>query len=351
MVDPKSPAPQAPNYVLPLWIAAIALVTIAGLLVVLVSRPADSKANTQPVKTFAARQANMERTSPLSPVAIIPPVRIAGAARAPAQPLTASNNLENTLQSSATDTVQAPIPPSPTPEDLRLATTVSAPIVPAVRATRVTELSGRVVLRGTPPPEIPLAMDPVCGQLHSKPATTRHYVVSPDGGLANVFVYITGGVTGIYAVPAEVPVIDQVDCQYSPYVLGVMTGQMFRVKNSDPMLHNVHLTPKVPGNLERNIAQPLQGMFTDFSLANPEVLLRIKCDVHNWMFAYVGVVPHPFFVVTDADGRFTIPGLPPGEYTIEAYHLKTHQANRGVSQRIVLDEGGRRVMEIAIKLQ
>lgn len=183
------------------------------------------------------------------------------------------------------------------------------------------EISGKVKLKGTPKPEIPIQLNEVCGKLHTKPITTRHYVVGQDSGLANVFVYVKSGAQK--TPPAgEAPVLDQLNCVYEPYVFGVVAGQKWKAKNSDPFLHNVHPTPRVAGNKEINVAQPVKGMVSELVFEKPEVLVRIKCDVHGWMFAYAGVQDHPYFAVTDKDGNFKIANLPNGKYTIEAYHLK-----------------------------
>ena len=181
------------------------------------------------------------------------------------------------------------------------------------------DITGKVTLKGTPKPEIPIQLDATCGKLQPKPVTTRHYVVGADKGLANVFVYIKQGAQKTPAA-GEGPVLDQVGCMYEPYVLGVVTGQKFKVRNSDPLLHNVHATPKT--NKEFNFAQVSKGQVNEKSFDQPEVLVRMKCDVHQWMFAYVGVVDHPYFAVTDKDGNFTIKNVPPGKYTVEAVHQK-----------------------------
>ncbi len=196
----------------------------------------------------------------------------------------------------------------------------------SVSSVTAAELSGKVKLKGTPKPEVPIQLDATCGKLHSKPITTRHYVVGQDNGLANVFVYVkTGAPKG---APGEAPVLDQVNCMYEPYVLGVMAGQKFKVRNSDALLHNVHPTPKVPGNKEVNFAQPVKGQVNEVSFDKPEVMVRVKCDVHPWMFTYIGVQDHPYFAVTDKDGNFKIANLPPGKYTIEAFHLKAGTATQ-----------------------
>jgi hypothetical protein len=199
-------------------------------------------------------------------------------------------------------------------------------------------VTGRVVLEGTPPPEIvvDLSPDARCAALHTEPLTTRHYVVGEDQGLANVFVYIREGVPEAdYPIPSEVPLLDQVDCEYVPYVMGVRAGQTFQVRNSDPTMHNVHSTPdRRTGNRGFNFAQPFKGLVSERKFTAPEVAIRFKCDVHPWMFAYVAVVDHPFFAVTDESGRFEIKDLPDGNYTIEAWHVRSHRGGTGLTQEI-----------------
>ncbi len=116
-----------------------------------------------------------------------------------------------------------------------------------------------------------------------------------------------------------------------------MVGQKLRIKNSDELLHNVHCMPKVSGNKEFNFAQPEQGQVNERIFSKREVMVKFKCDVHNWMFAYVGVVEHPYFAVTDKQGSFTITNLPPGEYTLTAYHQKSHGTGPGLSQNIKIE--------------
>ncbi|RME92318.1 MAG: hypothetical protein D6766_10265 [Verrucomicrobia bacterium] len=211
------------------------------------------------------------------------------------------------------------------------------------------EVSGKVTLEGTPPKEIQIRFDPLCGKLHNEPVTTQHWVVGPDGGLKDVFVYIKevpGGKT--YEPPADkVPVLDQVKCLYTPYVSGVMVNQKFKIRNSDPLMHNVHATPKVAGNKEFNVAQPVKGMEYVTSFPKREVLLRFKCDVHPWMFAYVGVMDHPWFAVTNEKGEYKLPaGLPPGEYTLVAYHRKAGE----LTQKITVKDGEKKVVNFTMKV-
>jgi hypothetical protein len=195
-----------------------------------------------------------------------------------------------------------------------------AAVLASFQLAGAADITGKVKLKGTPKPEIPIQLDATCGKLHDKPVTTRHFVVGADNGLANVFVYIKQGAPKSPPPAGDSPVLDQTGCMYEPYVMGVVTGQKFKVRNSDSLLHNVHATPKV--NKEFNFAQVSKGQENEKSFDQPEVLVRVKCDVHGWMFAYIGVVDHPYFAVTDKDGNFTIKNVPPGKYTVEAYHLK-----------------------------
>jgi hypothetical protein len=203
------------------------------------------------------------------------------------------------------------------------------------------DVSGKVTLKGTPPPERTIGYDDTCSKLHPTVMTTRHYVVGKDNGLANVFVYISKGLEGKKFSPStQVVELNQVGCNYNPYVFGVMVGQPVRIKNSDPLMHNIHALPKVDGNTEFNFAEPSQGDVNESKwtecIKQPEVMVKLKCDVHQWMFAYAGVQDHPFFAVTDADGNFKIANLPAGKYTLTAFHVKAHAGKSGESQEITV---------------
>lgn len=206
------------------------------------------------------------------------------------------------------------------------------------------DITGKVTVKGTPPAEKPIDFGDQCGAL-PKPAdaatTTRHWVVGKDNGLGNVFVYISKGLPAGKKYPVPPPVeINQQGCMYYPYVTGVMVGQTLKFKNSDPLMHNVHALPAVDGNQEFNFAQPNQGDVNDTkwvaSITKPEVLVKIKCEVHAWMFTYVGVQDNPYFAVTDKDGNFTIKDVPPGTYTLNAYHLKGTAGTPGIEQQVTV---------------
>ena len=212
----------------------------------------------------------------------------------------------------------------------RLATL--AVVLASLTTLSAAEITGKVKLTGTPPAEKSQQVDALCGKARNGNATvtSRHYVVGADTGLGNVFVYLKEGVSKKYDAPATGPTLDQVGCEYQPYVLGLQTGQKLEVKNSDTFMHNVHVL-STKGNKESNVAQVRQGQVNALTFDKPEVLLKFKCDVHNTMFAYVGLVDHPFFAVTDKDGNFKISGVPAGKYTVAAYHLKAGEKTAEVT--------------------
>ncbi|MGZ4962547.1 MAG: carboxypeptidase regulatory-like domain-containing protein [Limisphaerales bacterium] len=199
------------------------------------------------------------------------------------------------------------------------------------------DITGKITLKGTPPPETPIKFDQNCGAFHTTPVSTRRYVVSSDGGLANVFVYISKGAEGKkFDAPTAPVLLDQKGCMYQPYIVGAMVNQPIQIKNSDPILHNVHALPK-DSSEEFNFAQPLQGQTDERKFTKPQVLVKVKCDVHDWMLAYVGVVDNPFFAITDESGKFTIKNVPPGDYTLTAYHLKAHGTKPGETKTIKVE--------------
>jgi plastocyanin len=144
-------------------------------------------------------------------------------------------------------------------------------------------------------------------------------VVGENQALQNVFVYVKDGLGAFgFPVPAEPAVLDQDKCRYMPRVLGVRVGQPLSIRNSDPLLHNVRANPTI--NQAFNMSTPLEGVSFTRTFATREVMVPFKCDVHAWMTAYVGVLDHPYFGTTAPDGKVVLGNLPPGTYTIEAWH-------------------------------
>jgi len=183
-------------------------------------------------------------------------------------------------------------------------------------------VSGTVSLDGTAPKNDAIKMnaDPVCLREAKGPQFQETYLAE-DGKLANVFVYVKDGL-GNYAYdpPSEPARIDQKECRYHPHVFGMRVNQPLEIINSDPTLHNIHALPK--SNQEFNNGQPIQGMKMTHTFNQKEVMVPFKCDVHGWMNAYVGVLDHPYYATTDKAGKFELKDLPPGTYTIEAWHEK-----------------------------
>jgi plastocyanin len=193
---------------------------------------------------------------------------------------------------------------------------VSNPVDPATAGG----VKGSIKLEGTPPASqtINRRSDPYCEQLGE--ARTQNFVVS-NGGLQNVFVYVRDGLGQMkFPVPTAPVVMDQQGCTYTPRVFGIQTGQPLEILNSDETLHNIHALPM--NNREFNRGQPLKGLKHTHVFTTAEVMVPFKCDVHGWMNAWVGVIDHPFYAVSGTGGGFAIENMPPGTYTIEAWHEK-----------------------------
>jgi plastocyanin len=220
---------------------------------------------------------------------------------------------------------------------------VAIGVLAAVSSSYAADITGLVTLTGTPPPEIPytqLMQDPTCGALHSETPTTHFFVVGKNGEFGDVVVYlkdssgndITGKSTGQVAPSV---VLDQKGCLYTPQILAVQTGQKLTVKNSDPCIHNVHTVSKA-GNPQHNDAQMAGGADLNYAFDKPEMFMKVECDVHPWMFAWVSIFDNPWYSISDADGKFVIKDVPPGKYTIVAAHRKLGEQTQTVE---VTDKG------------
>jgi plastocyanin len=209
----------------------------------------------------------------------------------------------------------------------------------ALHTASASDITGTITLKGTPPKEkdiTPLKDDPNCGKFYTETPTTHFYVVGSKGELADVVVSlkgINGKSTGASAPPV---VLDQKGCEYTPSIFALQTGQKITVKNSDPVLHNIHDVPG-PGsaNEEKNVAQMAGSPDLTFSFSHPEEFLKFKCDVHPWMFAWVSIYDHPYFDVSAKDGTFKIANVPAGKYTLQASHRKAGT----VTQEIEVKDG------------
>ena len=190
----------------------------------------------------------------------------------------------------------------------------ATPIDPAT----VASISGTAKLDGEAPKaaKIDMSQDPAC-----KGTNSAENVVATGGNLANVFVYVKEGLGNrTFDIPKDAIKLDQSGCKYHPHVLGVMAGQNVEIVNSDPTTHNIHPTPK--DNREWNESQPPKSAPLEKNFAREEIMLPVKCNQHPWMKMYVNVTKSPFYAVTGPDGKYQIPGLPPGDYTIAFVHEK-----------------------------
>jgi plastocyanin len=204
---------------------------------------------------------------------------------------------------------------------VRLAVLVAVAIWPGV-AVADSSISGTVIFAGKVPSPRPVMMDadPICAKKHTGPVANEMLVLGSGNTMGNILVWVSKGLPDgkTWPVPQTPVVLDQQGCQYKPHVMGIMAGQPYKILNSDALPHNVHTLPKV--NTPFNRAMPATVKETTTKFDKPEPIFQVKCDVHPWMSAWIGVFTHPFFSVTSTDGKFTIPGLPAGTYEITAWH-------------------------------
>jgi plastocyanin len=135
----------------------------------------------------------------------------------------------------------------------------------------------------------------------------------------------------VFPVPTTSVVLGQKNCQYEPHVVGIQVGQTLDMITSDPTLHNVHGGGRDTANQEFNFGQAFPGQKNQHVFSTKEVMFPFACDVHKWMNAYLGVVDNPFYAVTGTDGAFSLKGLPPGTYTVEAVHEKLGRQSQMVT--------------------
>src|SRR6266508_1056763 len=201
---------------------------------------------------------------------------------------------------------------------------LAAALWPGV-ALAASTITGTGTFDGKVPNLRPLAMDaePVCAKKkHSAPVPNEMLVLGSGNTMGNIMVWVSKGLPAGKTWPApKTPVtLDQNGCVYAPHVMGIMVGQAYRILNSDGILHNIHTLPKITSSFNRAMPATVKEASTAFP--KPEPIFHIKCDVHPWMSAYIGVYTHPFFSVTSTDGKYTISGLDPGTYESTAWHEK-----------------------------
>jgi plastocyanin len=183
-------------------------------------------------------------------------------------------------------------------------------------------ITGTITFAGKAPALKPLAMDadPACAKMHKAPVPAEMLVLGNGNSMGNVMVWVSKGLPAgkTYPAPKTPVTLDQKGCVYMPHVMGIMVGQAYRILNSDGILHNIHTLPKINPAFNRGQPATVKEMTTNFP--KPENMFQVKCDVHPWMNAYIGVFTNPFYAVTGADGKFSIAGLDAGTYEITAWH-------------------------------
>lgn len=202
-------------------------------------------------------------------------------------------------------------------------------------------ITGQILFEGAVPAQTELQMDgnPECRALHPSGKVLGGDVLVTDGKVQNAFVYIKEGLEGqTFETPQAPVVVDNSTCLYKPHVSGAMVNQTIELRNSDATLHNVHAYPTK--EKQWNVGLPFQGMKLTKKFSEPEVMVKLKCDVHPWMVGFVGILPHPYFSVTGADGKFELKDLPAGSYNVEAWHerfgvqTQTVQVEEGEAKEI-----------------
>jgi plastocyanin len=218
----------------------------------------------------------------------------------------------------------------------------------AVAAAAAGSLTGAVKLDGPAPKRAPISMakEPVCAAMHSSAALTEDIVTDSAGNLENVVVYISSGLQNPDPTPPQEPaVITQDGCSYKPHVIALQANQKLRIVNVDKTSHNIH--PMPDANREWNKSQPPDAPAVEESFAREEVGIPVKCNVHPWMRAYISVFRHPYFSVTNPSGAFSIKNLPPGTYTVSAWHEKLGTQ----SQKVTVSAGEAKIVQFAFKMR
>jgi hypothetical protein len=198
--------------------------------------------------------------------------------------------------------------------------TSSIPPPTPIDQTTVGKVTGKISFDGPKPQpkRIVMDQDPACEQKHHGPVFAEDGAVNDNGTLPNVFVYVKAGAEKyIFAPPADPVVLNQDGCMYQPHVLGLMARQTLKIVSSDDTTHNIHPMPQ--NNREWNMSQTPGAVPLEQKFVNPEIMIPVKCNQHPWMRAWIGVTSNPFVAVTGNDGTFTLKGLPPGDYVIEAW--------------------------------
>jgi len=209
----------------------------------------------------------------------------------------------------------------PKKEESKAATPAATAPVDEANAATVT---GKVSFTGDKPkiPTIDMSANPACARAHSTPAKSEEVVINDNGTLRNVLLYVKGVPDRQYPTPSTAATLDQKGCMYGPHVIAVMAGQNIEIRNNDPTNHNIHPLPKINQEWNESQAPGSEPKMRTFAREEMDPPIAVKCNVHPWMRSYIAVSNTPYIAVTGDDGSFTIKGLPPGSYTVTAWHEK-----------------------------
>ena len=228
----------------------------------------------------------------------------------------------------------APLPPP--------AVNIGGPASPPPGVSGAATVRGVVKFVGTPPPRPPVALPSGCAEQHKTPPLDTSLLVRGDR-LQGALVYLEVLPDWREPPPAAEVVIDQFGCLYRPRVIAARVGQPVVILNSDPLVHNVHSEAQQNAAAAFNEIMPTAGTRLVKTFARPEVAVHLKCDIHPWMSAYVGVFAHPYFAITSESGEFQLRNLAPGEYTLRAWH----ETLGSQSQKLTVTAAGDVAVELA----
>ena len=223
------------------------------------------------------------------------------------------NTITGTASLSTSAWLHRLAPAAEAPEPSILAAGVAAPD-PSAPGT----VTGRVTFTGTPKKLKPIDMsrEPNCAKFYTGPVPSDVNLTGPDNSLQNVIVYVSAGAPDEnFAGP--VVQLKQRGCRYAPHVVAVMTNQEVWVQNDDTVTHSVH--PMAHLNQEWNRSQPPGTPPVVMHFSQPE-FIKVRCELHPWMNGVLAVFKNSHHAVSDSNGAFTLPSLPPGKYTVTAWH-------------------------------
>ncbi|MBV9086030.1 MAG: hypothetical protein JOY79_00975 [Acidobacteriaceae bacterium] len=194
--------------------------------------------------------------------------------------------------------------------------------VHAAAKTDIASVKGRVKLDGVAPhpARVVMTAEPSCMKQHPSGVAAQDVVVDPGGGLENAVVYISDAAAPNSEPPKEEATFEQKGCMYLPHVVAIEANQKLKIVNEDSTIHNIHPIPQ--NNREWNKSQAPGTQPVEETFPREEIAIPVKCNVHPWMKGYIAVFKHPYFAVSGKDGSFDIKNLPPGTYTLQAWHEK-----------------------------